>query len=332
MSENKDNTLDFIRKHYTWLNEYGKRLTIRNMTQQLSFMFTGGFDCEAITDEQPYRYLYSNLFFGYFGSIMDPRALNITAIKEANECRYEEKRLRIDENLSVKEDYEALFSQEISEIIRLTIKQNGHPSGFNEMFKRMYFFFNTQSNHDIDDEDIFSKQFDRYVNLKYGGKNPNTKDHNLIRSALQMIYTGTLNTNTINLPITLNRESGYTQNVQFVIDDIKLNTIQLRSTESKTLSTFNNKKYDLYISIGRNRLKQDITLPLFDYFEDLKNGIINTNIDAQLSKGIENIKAEILDIVLKDLLEEDTFALIIMNSDGGYEQINLTMEDGKISK
>lgn len=332
MLANKDNTFDFIKKHYIWLQEYGKRLTIRNMTQQLAFMFTGGRDCTYMRETEPYLFLYSNLFFGYIGRNIDEDAQKIPAIREAAACKYEEKRLRADEVLFLRDDYDSVFSKEIANIIDLTLKMNGSRNGFNEMFKRMYFFFNMCINHDVDDEDIFSKQFDRYLDLKYTSSKPGNKDTSLIKNALQTIYTGTVSEKSTVLPITLNRESGYTQNVQFVIDDIKLTSIQLK-TERKKQSCFDELvvNNDIRIVINKQPLRQEITLPLFDYFEDLKNGVINTNIDAQLSKGIENIKAEILDIVLKDESDDDSVALIVMQENGNYEQRIFSIDDGRIS-
>lgn len=332
MVDNKVNTFDFINKHYIWLHEYGKRLTIRNMTQQLAFMFTGGYDCEEVKDNEPYLYLYTNLFFGFIGRNLDGNALKIPAIAEAANCKYEEKRLRVDETLFIKEDYNSLFSKDVVKIIEKTIKQNGYCNGFNEMFKRLYFFCNMAVSHEIDDEDIFSKQFDRYVELKYNHVKPSKKDNSLVKSALQMIYTGRSSQGATSLPVTFNRESGYTQNVQFVLDDIKLSSIQLKTfSNDKLVCDTVYEKDDLRIVINRQPLRQDITLPLFDYFEELKNGVINTNIDAQLSKGIENIKAEILDIVLQGDPDDDSFSLIVMKDDGDFDQKFLQIDEGRIS-
>ncbi len=329
MINNKVNTYDFIKKHYNWLNEYGNRLTIRNMTQQLAFMITGAFNCDEVNQKEPYLYLYSNLFFGYVGKTQDNNAQRIAAIRDASRCKYEEKRLRADESLFIREDYESVFSKEIQGIIELAIKQNGYLDGFNEMIRRIYFFFNTKSDHSLDDEDIFSKQFNRFIDLKFKDAKPTNKDNALIKAALQMIYTGTIKPNAQVLPVTLNRETGYTQNVQFVINDIKLTNIMI--VPVKTKKYFDDNTAELIISVNKNNLGQKITLPLFDYFEELKNGIIDTNIDAQLSKGIENIKAQILDIILKDTSDEDSFSIIVMKDTGNYEEINMALDDGRLS-
>lgn len=72
-------------------------------------------------------------------------------------------------------------------------------------------------------------------------------------------------------------------------------------------------------------MHRNIDLPLLDYFEDLKNGIIDTNIDAQLSKGIESIKSEILPIA-KD--EEDDMFTLIVDTNEGYDEISFNISEG----
>ena len=38
------------------------------MTEQLAYMITGGMSCEEVTNNDAYKYLFSNLFFGYIGT------------------------------------------------------------------------------------------------------------------------------------------------------------------------------------------------------------------------------------------------------------------------
>lgn len=328
MLSNKNNTLDFVRKHYLWLSEYGTRLTIRSMTQQLAFMFTGGVECNDVKEEEDYKYLYSNLFFGYVGITKDEKAQKILAIEEASKQEYDKKRLRADEKLFIEEDYKKVFSNDVEGIIKKTINNNGNISGLNPMIRRMYFFFNILTDHKEMDYDVFSPQFDRYIELKYKDESPNIKDNELIKNALCMIYTGSIKQHNNDIPITLNRESGYTQNVQFVIENIKSNKIKIVKECKDDFDGCGDKRNVLKLSVDNMTLNQEITLPLFDYFEELKNGILNTNIDAQLSKGIENIKAEILDIVLSKGID-DELSMIVTTSNG-YVQVDLDIVDGKI--
>ena len=330
LKDNKTNTIDFISKHYAWLNEYGTRLTIRNMTQQLAFMITGGVDCNNIKQHESYMYLYSNLFFGYVGTRIDDMAQKIYAIGESRKCGYDQKRLRVDETLFIKEDFSSVFSKTIVDIINEMQKNNGNINGLNSLLRRMYFFYNTSIDLARDTEDIFSRQFGRYIELKNTGAQPTAKDNDLIKRALNMIYTGSAKYSNHGIPVTLSRESGYTQNVQYVIDTLKTNKIKLISEASDQFGGYGKKQIRLVIQIDKTKLKQTINLPLLDYFEDLKDGIINTNIDAQLSKGIENIKSEILDIVLEDVADDEDFMLIVLGN-GEFESVSFTISDGRIS-
>ncbi|MDO5151647.1 MAG: hypothetical protein Q4D76_20035, partial [Oscillospiraceae bacterium] len=86
---------------------------------------------------------------------------------------------------------------------------------------------------------------------------------------------------------------------------------------------YNNKdRYILKLTVSDRVLSTDISLPLLNYFDELKNGIIATNIDPQLSHGIESIKAEIS--ALDD--DEDTFELIVLKN-SGMDSITLSVND-----
>ena len=329
MKENKSNTFSFINKHYIWQNEYGNRLTIRSMTQQLAFMITGGMDCKNIKEFEPYKYLYSNLFFGYVGTKVDEQAHKILAIRDAYNYGYDQKRLRADETLFVREDYKSIFSKYIEDIILDMFKKNGNINGTNQLLRRMYFFYNTKGDSEIDDEDIFSKQFRKYIRLKNGNE-PDKNDNLLVKSALNMIYTGAAKSNGSDIPVTLNRESGYTQNVQYVIGTIKQGKVKIKIVKSVQFENYTQNQWIPKIMVEGNELNQVVNLPLLDYFEDLKNGVISTNIDAQLSKGIENIKSEILNIVLKDIEDDGDFSLIVLGT-GTYDTVNFSISDERIS-
>ena len=193
----------------------------------------------------------------------------------------------------------------------------------------MYFFYNTKGDSEIDDEDIFSKQFRKYIRLKNGNE-PDKNDNLLVKSALNMIYTGAAKSNGSDIPVTLNRESGYTQNVQYVIGTIKQGKVKIKIVKSVQFENYTQNQWIPKIMVEGNELNQVVNLPLLDYFEDLKNGVISTNIDAQLSKGIENIKSEILNIVLKDIEDDGDFSLIVLGT-GTYDTVNFSISDERIS-
>ncbi len=321
---------EFLNMHYIWLTEHGKRLTIRSMTEQLAYMITGGFSCNEVSMVEPYKYLFTNLFFGYIGTISNPKAYNIIAVKEAANCGYDSKRLRSDEYFVVNRDFNKAFGKSMAKIISDVEQKNAYVSGWTEFLRRAYLFTNIETYLGVLDnnyEDVFSKQFKRFLQLRNGESTPSRSDSNLVCDALSMIYVGTTNSESM-IPLTLSRESGIAQNVQLITGTLLMKNIKIVLKPTKD-SLFNSEKTRnaLKLEINKEELQSEITLPLLNYFEELKNGIISTNVDPQLSHGIESLKAE-----LSELIEDadDTFEMIILRN-GGAKLVSLEItEDGKI--
>ena len=330
--ENKTKVYEFINNHFIWLTEYGMRLTIRSMTEQLAYMITGGMSCEEVVNNEKYKYLFSNLFFGYIGTKLNPRALNIIAVAAANKCMYDHKRLRSDERLLVSKEYNEIFGSTVKEIITDAEKDNAFVGGWTEFLRRTYLFTNIITDDVVisqDYEDVFSKQFKRYLTLRDGTDTPSKVDANLIADALSMIYVGTPSDGT-EIPLTLSRESGITQNVQLITGTIPVRRLRVKAVKTKD-STFNKSKdrYELRLEIDRASLDTILTLPMLDYFEELKNGVIATNIDPQLSHGVESLKTQISELLEDD--EDENVVEIVVLKNSGNDNIRLEItDDGKI--
>lgn len=327
---NKKQVFEFMNMHYIWLTEHGKRLTIRSMTEQLAYMITGGFECDEVIHSEKYKYLFSNLFFGYVGTLCDTKATNIIAIKEARNCGYDSKRMRSDETLLVNHGYEKVFGSEMVEIISDAEQKNSYLSGWSEFLRRSYFFMNIVTDEkivNVNYEDIFSKQFRRFLELRSGKTTPSKSDANLICDALSMIYMGAINNDDPMIPLTLSRESGIAQNVQLITGTLMKNSIKIKTKETRD-SSFNDNKIRkiLLLEVNKTKLENEITLPLLNYFEELKNGIISTNVNPQLSHGIESLKAELTRIVEDD---NETFEMIILRNNGA-KPVELEISDNKI--
>ena len=297
--KNEQRVYEFISDHYIWLVEHGKRLTIRSMTEQLAYMLTGGVECENVISIDRYKMLFFNLFFGYVGLKSNERASSILAVREARRCGYDKKRLRADEKLLIDCDYRVAFGGDLEEILVETYnKGDGNLAGWTEFMRRAYIFANivTDKQQRLDDsEDIFSKQFENYLKLRSGKFKPTKSDTNIIIDALSMMYLGRTAADSANeIPITLSKSSGLTQNVQLVTGYIQTRRMNLKARETKD-STFDeeHKRYELLIEVDRHLLPNVISLPMLNYFEELRNGIISTNIDPQLSHGVESLKAQL---------------------------------------
>lgn len=329
---NQQRVLEFIKDHYVWMVEHGTRLTIRSMTEQLAYMITGGVECDNVVPIDKNKMLFFNLFFGYIGLKNNERANTILAVREAKQCGYDKKRLRADEKLTINCDYSVSFGNDMNAILIETQKNDGYVSGWIEFLRRAYIFTNIETDKAIqmrDSEDIFSKQFERYLELREGSSTPSKSDTNLIIDALSMMYLGKVaDSTTGEIPITLNKTSGLTQNVQLVTGSIptrKLSLAQCITKDSKFDES--HKRYDLRLKLDKQELDGTITLPMLDYFDELRNGIISTNIDPQLSHGVESLKAQLAEEYNDD---DDTLEMIILrNNDSVDYRLEIT-SDNKI--
>lgn len=327
--KNKKRVFEFINMHYVWLTEHGKRLTIRSMTEQLAYMITGGINCEEVNHIEEYKYLFSNLFFGYIGTKENKKATSIVAVRETQNCRYDYKRLRSDEKLLVNRAYSELFGKEITDILRKEEAKNAYVTGWAEFLRRTYMFLNIVTDNECDENDytdIFSKQFKRFLSLRNGETTPSKSDANLICDALSMIYIGTTNSNQ-QIPLTLSRESGISQNVQLITGTLSTRYIKVIQQETKDRKFNKNRNRNiLKLEVNKNVLDCELSLPLLDYFEELKNGVISTNVDPQLSHGVESLKAELSKKM--DDVENDAFEMIILRNNGN-KPVCLEITDNK---
>ncbi len=314
---NKKHVLEFIKDHYIWLIEHGTRLTIRSMTEQLAYMITGGVECDQVVSMVRNKMLFFNLFFGYIGLKNNDRANSILAVKEAKKCGYDKKRLRADEKLLIDCDYKIMFGEDINSILIETHKRDGNIAGWVEFLRRAYIFTNIitdKSQMSQDSEDIFSKQFENYLKIRSGDIKPAKQDTNLVIDALSMMYLGKVADNATNyIPITLSKTAGLTQNVQLVTGSINTRKMTLVSQETKDSVFESTKRYEPRLKIDKKVLSNVISLPMLDYFEELKNGVISTNIDPQLSQGVESLKAQLTE-ECNDEEDESVEMIVIQNN------------------
>ncbi len=310
IQENKDKVLDFIKKHFIWLVEHGKRLTIRSMTEQLAYMITGGVDCNEVKNYKSNEMLFFNLFFGTLGCKDNPKANTILAIRETKKCGYDKKRIRADEKLRIENNYFDLFDGNMKSILKeeQSTNNNVFQSGWIEFLRRAYIFTNIVTDEKIcsrDMEDIFSKNYERFLELRDKDESKeNYSDYKILLDALSMMYLGKVMRKEKELSITLNKNSGITQNVQLIIGKLKSSKIKIKKEKTNDSAFDNNSnRYELRVCFDKKILNTVITLPMLNYFEELRNGIISTNIDPQLSHGVERLKAELYNA--SELVEED---------------------------
>lgn len=321
IDENIDHVCDFLSKYYIWQTEYGHRLTIRSMTEQLAYMITGGINCKDIRPMDPHKMLFFNLFFGYFGTLANPEATSVRAVKLARDTSLDSKRLRADEGLIIRRCYSELFSQNVCDIISQAERDSMFLHGWYEELRRIYFFLCTvpKSTWERDIEDIFSKQYTQYLSVRNGSIKPCRAQKQLVVDALRMIYLGTVISNDNTIPITLSKEGGVAQSVQLVVGEINTSDIEITAEPD---SKMNSSKMNMILSLCKKE-KISLSLPMINYFEELKNGVISTNIDPQLSHGIEGLKSQLLKVV--SMSDEELELIVLSNT--GCRKKGLTIED-----
>lgn len=326
--ENKSQVERFLDMYYIWQTEYGNRMTLRSMTEQLSYMITGGVECTDVRPTEKHKMLFPNLFFGYYGNVENVRAQEILPVHLANEAGLDRKRVRSDEELLVRRNYRDLFGESMQKIIA---EAEGTPDilygGWAEELRRFYYFLNIRTDKEIiqqDIEDIFSRQFFYYVDIR-SGKNKQTKyQKTLIENALRMMYLGSIKLeNSSAIPITLSKDSGISQVVQLVVGMIQMNKMVIETESNCEIS---NRKFKLVLRIKSEDVRFEINLPMLDYFEELKNGIIATNIDPQLSHGIDSLKAKLAEYAQREA-EEDELELIILGKKD-YDLLKISVDNG----
>ena len=289
---------EFMEFFYIWQMEYGNRPTIRSMAEHIAYMITGGDSCDSISSEAIHNKLFFNLFFGYEGFSPNPDADTIPAV------RLEKKSM--------------LLATDIIKDIDTDATNN---EVFDDEIKRMYLFMSItpEEGHKKDLEDVFSKQFLPYIDVRRG-KKTSREQKTLLISAMKMLYTGSITrSRNRDLAITMGTDIGTAQNVLLVVGNISVKDIQLESEESSLLD---NECYNLIVKIKNQKICV-LTLPMLNHFEELKNGIISTNVDPQLSYGIENLKAGFLKYAYKD----DCFEILCMR-DADYENHTFEIHEG----
>jgi len=327
--ENKSQVERFLDTYYIWQTEYGNRMTLRSMAEQLSYMITGGVECSDVSSTEKHKLLFPNLFFGYYGNVENVRAQGILSVRLANEGGLDRKRIQSDEELLIRRNYRDLFGESVQKIIaEAEGTKDSLYGGWAEELRRFYYFLNIRTDKEIirqDIEDIFSRQFFYYADIR-SGKNKVTKSQKaLIESALRMMYLGSMGLKNLSseIPITLSKDSGITQVVQLVVGMIQTNKILIEVEKDCEIS---NGKCKLLLKIKNEGVRFDITLPMLDYFEELKNGIIATNIDPQLSHGIDSLKAKLAEYARREAADDELELIILGKKD--YDLLKISVDNG----
>jgi hypothetical protein len=335
--ENVNKVTEFLYNHYVWQQEHGKRLTIRQIIAQITYSLTAGLECEDVDGGSHrewylFNHLFSNTLFGYKGINPDRQALAIKAISDIHQNRYDHKTLIHDEALFILQDYRNLHSkvQNIVSVLnpRYTTK---NVLEWKYAVRRMCILFNIETDPEKNyllQQNIFSNKFPRYMELR-DGKLPNNDDKALIMEAFSIMHTGYKTQDNREIPITLKRSDSIDQSVQLLYCTISSRDVRLITESTGSLKYGEGDKKQLFITVGNRKIDQPITLPLLNYFDDISNGAIPTNIDPMLSHGIDSIKAKMLSVCNPNH-EDRTIEMLVMSVQGWNSIVLQEDSDGYI--
>lgn len=320
LKENSLKARSFITNHYIWQQEHWKRLTIRQITAQIAYAITGALNCEEISNVNvfinKFNYLFSNNYFGYNGIKNKLASNKLKAISDIKKCKYEKRKTNIDEQLIIQNDYSKLPTR-LRELISKLPYQIFQTIDGQASIKRMYYFFNIETNlieTNKFEKYIFSNSFKDYIKMKETGI-VNQEIKQLIIDGISIVFSGDSNNSENTIYITSRRENGAIQTSQLVQGAIQKRDIKIEIRNTQAYHFEERGNMEIKLKVMNNILTNSINLPLINYFEELTNGIIPTNIDPLLSQGIDNIKTQIFSLLVNETDIDEKIELLIRSRD-----------------
>lgn len=301
----EDKVVTFVENFYKWCSENNNRATIRQMVAHLSYAITGNENCsevhkKAILMERNLDNNFANLFFGYRwirGTLkVDKAARNIKGIRDIQKAQLESKKMSVEYDIFVKEDFCA-FPIELQPYVEHLWKEykiNGDNNDLTLMntIKRVYMVFNLldeKSSNNMNKE-IYSVVFPYYVDLKnnIGDIHQLRKLKNMLFNGLFKLFTGFPPHNLDKLYLTLKQNGEKVQNVQVVQGYIYKDDFDVREETRTNLATGKDYKV-LYLKLG-SKEKVYLSYRMLEFLVQLNEGIVQTQIDPMLSQGVDKIK------------------------------------------
>lgn len=310
LGEYKERVFEFVDSYYRYMYEYDQRMTIRQIQAHLCYALTGGLTCETIKanhKDQRIRYNFANTYFGYHDRVFQESVKEIKAIHQLAYLYLDKKTQADDYNLFVKEDY-SVFPSKIRDLLENYAKKlllraycqsaDGKNSestiDIRRMIRRFYLMYSQVDDNSLSKilNSCFGDGFVEYTNMI---KKPNMptltkrKMRDIVFQALYTDNTGFLPKRSNEwLPLTLHRNDSTFQSVLLVLGEIRkedLSIIQL--PVDNRMNDIENEQA-VYLSL--NGKDYQLNLPLYQYFENRKNGIISSSYNPSLTHNIANLE------------------------------------------
>jgi hypothetical protein len=352
----QDRVASAVEAFYRYLYENDKRMTIRQILSQLSFALTGNLTCSEIKtsykDSVKFKYLFSNLFFGYKGIEEIDNADQIQGIAYAKELKLDNKGLDVDYKLFVTGDFSDIPSDVgklVNEQHKLFAKRhlniddkdnefNTSDFEYRKSIRRVYIFFGNPQN-DVQAnkylplyDELFGIGYNAYIRIQNGEAASKLLNElrNTITDALYLEMTGTSSKMARDIPLTIKRNDDYFQSVMITTGSFKKTNFKVKGTLKETDFEDISTKHDVELLLS-TELSFKLSLPMVIYFGEIANGMISTISNPSLTHGLSKLKA-MLKKISEEEQDEGEISVIVNNTDKPIElkiivEDNLLIED-----
>ncbi len=334
----KERVSSFINVFYRNLYENDKRMTIRQMLSQISFSITGNRYCRNIKhndkDTMKFKYLFSNLFFGYCGFEEIDNAEQIQGISLARNLKLDSKGLKYDYQLFVAGNF-SVFPSEIKNILtdqykrfsrkHLNIDEENEFSSedyeYRKAMRRAYIFFEHEMQkadeiryNPLYDE-LFGSGFISFIRMQDNQSGHKTlKDmEKMITDALYLEMTGTSSKQAKDIPLTIKRNDDSFQSVMITKGNLKKSDLKIVINDDTNDFEDISVKKRIVLKVCNNQ-KFKLTLPMIIYFGEISSGAISTIANPSLTHGISKLKA-VLEKSCSNDSDSDSISIIVNNTD-----------------
>ncbi len=329
IQERSERATQFIENCYIWLGEHNRRTTIRQITAHLAFSITGGLTCRRVQSKADpmsrYQYLFSNLFFGSLDRSDVKGADQIAGIALVKEAGFDRRPTVVDYTLFHGQAYGTYYTPLLGTYLQ-SLDEGRFLATLSaqRVLKRAYLLFG-QNTAEVDEQqtrETFSRWFADYVRLWKKGGSLGSGMRNTICRAISILFVGEELKQEGSQPrifLTLRRNNEQISNVQLVAGDLWGGDLRLKSEKASGLGGVN--RYRLILNLQGKSLHFPISLPLLNYFDEIANGAIATDVDPMLSNGIDSLKAQLLSAVRHQETEDG-------EEDAGRREIRLIYMSG----
>lgn len=335
----QDRVTSAIEAFYRYLYENDKRMTIRQILSQLSFAMTGNLNCNDIKtnfkDSIKFKYLFSNLFFGYKGIEEIDNADQIQGISYAKELKLDTRGLDVDYKLFVTGDFSDIptdIGKLVNEQHKLFAKRhlniddkdnefNTTDFEYRRAIHRVFIFFGNPQSNPKDNkylllyDELFGVGYNAYIRIQNGEAASKLLNdlRNTITDALYLEMTGTSSKMAKDIPLTLRRNDDNFQSVMITTGSFKKSNFKIKGTPSGTNFEDSSIKQEVELQLSSD-ISFRLSLPMVIYFEEIANGMISTISNPSLTHGLSKLKA-MLKKISEGYTDEGEISVIVNNTD-----------------